>query len=145
MPATEQLHFSCTHSVLWQVVGQDEGATVPVEFTYSVKWKETDVTFDKRMDKYRRYQFLPQHLEVRLSGLGVSLRDAETAAGHCFLFAGRLSGSCSHIISMPPPGCFMKWQYQHVLHNHLPTITVTSVKACCKLPIDTLQCAARTD
>eukprot|EP00891_Asterochloris_glomerata_P007011 jgi/Astpho2/7011/Aster-01865 len=46
------------------VVGQDEGATVPVDFTYSVKWKETEVTFDKRMDKYRRYQFLPQHLEI---------------------------------------------------------------------------------
>lgn len=53
----------------WQVVGQDEGATVPVDFTYSVKWKETEVTFDKRMDKYRRYQFLPQHLEVRLDSL----------------------------------------------------------------------------
>jgi hypothetical protein len=46
------------------VVGSAEDALVPVEFTYSVKWKETEVTFDKRMDKYRRYQFLPQHLEI---------------------------------------------------------------------------------
>jgi hypothetical protein len=35
------------------------------EFTYSVKWRKSDVPYDKRMDKYRRYQFLPQHLEVR--------------------------------------------------------------------------------
>ena len=68
------MQLSCTHSVLWQVVGQDDGATVPVEFTYSVKWKETEVTFDKRMDKYRRYQFLPQHLEVRLIGVTVPER-----------------------------------------------------------------------
>ena len=39
---------------------------VPVEatFTYSVQWRETDTPYEKRMDKYRRYQFLPQHLEV---------------------------------------------------------------------------------
>ncbi len=38
----------------------------PVEaiFTYSVQWRETDIPYEKRMDKYRRYQFLPQHLEV---------------------------------------------------------------------------------
>ena len=33
-------------------------------FTYSVQWRETDIPYEKRMDKYRRYQFLPQHLEV---------------------------------------------------------------------------------
>ena len=39
---------------------------VPVEatFTYSVQWREIDIPYEKRMDKYRRYQFLPQHLEV---------------------------------------------------------------------------------
>ncbi len=31
----------------------------------SVTWKETTVPFEKRMDKYRKYQFLPQHLEAR--------------------------------------------------------------------------------
>ena len=91
---TQQLQFSRTHHVLWQVVGQDEGATVPVEFTYSVKWKETEVTFDKRMDKYRRYQFLPQHLEVRVDSLECPLRHVQRTSGHCLLFAGRLSGSC---------------------------------------------------
>ena len=35
-----------------------------VEFTYSVAWKETDLTYDHRMDKYAKYSFLPQHLEV---------------------------------------------------------------------------------
>lgn len=37
---------------------------VTAEFTYSVKWRETDTPYEKRMDKYRRYSFLPQHLEV---------------------------------------------------------------------------------
>ena len=36
-----------------------------VTFTYSVQWRETDTPYEKRMDKYRRYQFLPQHLEAR--------------------------------------------------------------------------------
>ena len=31
-----------------------------------VLWHESDVTFDKRMDKYRKYQFLPEHLDVRV-------------------------------------------------------------------------------
>ena len=46
------------------VVGSSPDATVTAEFTYSAKWKEAEITFDKRMDKYRRNQFLPQHLEV---------------------------------------------------------------------------------
>lgn len=35
-----------------------------VDFTYSVKWKETTIPFERRMEKYSRYSFLPQHLEV---------------------------------------------------------------------------------
>lgn len=35
-----------------------------VEFSYSVKWKKTPITYDHRMDRYSRYSFLPQHLEV---------------------------------------------------------------------------------
>ena len=38
-------------------------------FTYSVQWRETDTPYEKRMDKYRRYQFLPQHLEASLQTL----------------------------------------------------------------------------
>ena len=41
-----------------------EDKEVTVEFTYSVQWKATDKTFDKRMEKYSRYSFLPQHLEI---------------------------------------------------------------------------------
>jgi len=41
--------------------GVDEAT---VEFTYSVNWKESDVTFAHRMDKYRKYQFLKHHLDV---------------------------------------------------------------------------------
>ncbi len=46
------------------IVGASPDATIPAEFTYSAKWRETEVTYDKRMDQYRRNQFLPQHLEV---------------------------------------------------------------------------------
>lgn len=35
-----------------------------VKFTYSAKWKETDKSYDQRMEKYSRYSFLPQHLEI---------------------------------------------------------------------------------
>ena len=42
-----------------------EGDSVIVDFTYAVKWRETTVPFERRMDKYSRYSFLPQHLEAR--------------------------------------------------------------------------------
>jgi len=38
--------------------------SLQVSFTYSVKWKQTTKTFEKRMDKYSRFSFLPQHLEI---------------------------------------------------------------------------------
>eukprot|EP00243_Klebsormidium_subtile_P001828 TRINITY_DN1341_c0_g1_i1.p1 TRINITY_DN1341_c0_g1~~TRINITY_DN1341_c0_g1_i1.p1 ORF type:complete len:603 (-),score=198.88 TRINITY_DN1341_c0_g1_i1:363-2171(-) len=41
-----------------------EDAEVEVEFSYSAKWQEVDKPFEKRMDKYSRYSFLPQHLEI---------------------------------------------------------------------------------
>ena len=48
-----------------QVVDVSEGVgEVAAEFTYSVAWKSTPVPFSKRMDKYRKYQFLKQHLEI---------------------------------------------------------------------------------
>eukprot|EP00252_Welwitschia_mirabilis_P000896 TRINITY_DN10892_c0_g1_i3.p1 TRINITY_DN10892_c0_g1~~TRINITY_DN10892_c0_g1_i3.p1 ORF type:complete len:594 (+),score=64.95 TRINITY_DN10892_c0_g1_i3:213-1994(+) len=37
---------------------------IEVEFTYSVKWEKTDTPFEKRMDKYSKSSFLPQHLEI---------------------------------------------------------------------------------
>lgn len=43
------------------------GALAPLraDFTYSVSWTESDaVPFARRMDRYRRDTFLPQHLEV---------------------------------------------------------------------------------
>ena len=41
-----------------------EGENIIVDYTYSVKWKSTPTVFEKRMDKYSKYSFLPQHLEV---------------------------------------------------------------------------------
>ncbi|KAF5841834.1 putative transporter [Dunaliella salina] len=35
-----------------------------VEFSYSVKWRETKITYEHRMDRYARYSFLKEHLEV---------------------------------------------------------------------------------
>lgn len=41
-----------------------EGENIIVDYTYSVKWKATDIPYERRMDKYSQYSFLPQHLEV---------------------------------------------------------------------------------
>ena len=46
------------------LVDISEDKAIEVEFTYSVKWEPTTLTFDKRMEKYSRYSFLPQHLEI---------------------------------------------------------------------------------
>ena len=67
------------------IVGSSPDATVPAEFTYSAKWKESEITFDKRMDKYRRNQFLPQHLEV--AQLHLSYCSVLTYVHSCFQFA----------------------------------------------------------
>lgn len=40
------------------------GDSLAVQFSFSVKWKETAITYDRRMDRYSRYSFLPQHLEI---------------------------------------------------------------------------------
>lgn len=39
-------------------------APLRADFTYSITWTESDVPFSKRMERYRRDTFLPQHLEV---------------------------------------------------------------------------------
>ena len=50
-------------------ISEDTADEVKAEFTYSVRWHATEVSYDRRMDKYRRYQFLPQHLEVTSSAM----------------------------------------------------------------------------
>ena len=49
-----------------RTVDISEGDNTIVDYTYSVKWRETTIPFEKRMDKYSRYSFLPQHLEARV-------------------------------------------------------------------------------
>ena len=47
------------------VLPADALAPVRADFAYSITWTESDaVPFSKRMDRYRRDTFLPQHLEV---------------------------------------------------------------------------------
>ncbi|TYH10719.1 hypothetical protein ES288_A07G199500v1 [Gossypium darwinii] len=41
---------------------QDE--PVNVDFMYTVKWKETETPFEKRMDKYSESSSMPHHLEI---------------------------------------------------------------------------------
>jgi hypothetical protein len=41
------------------------GESMSVQFSYSASWIKTNITFDHRMDRYSKYSFLPQHLEVR--------------------------------------------------------------------------------
>ncbi|KAL4853449.1 Transmembrane 9 superfamily member 3 [Chlorella vulgaris] len=69
------IHFDVLHSkdqVIQVDISTDPSKTVDittadkaeVEFTYSVSWKGTDIPYERRMDKYAKYSFLPQHLEI---------------------------------------------------------------------------------
>ncbi|CAL0329857.1 unnamed protein product [Lupinus luteus] len=46
------------------VVDLTEDKEVDAEFLYTVKWKETDIPFEKRMEKYSQSSSLPNHLEI---------------------------------------------------------------------------------
>jgi len=46
------------------LVDLTEDREVEVEFSYSVKWKETETPFEKRMQKYSQSSALPHHLEI---------------------------------------------------------------------------------
>ncbi|KAL6002507.1 Cellular adhesion and filamentous growth protein [Asimina triloba] len=41
-----------------------EDADTDVEFSYSVKWRETDITFENRIETYSRSSSMPQHLDI---------------------------------------------------------------------------------
>ncbi|KAL9256164.1 Transmembrane 9 superfamily member 3-like protein [Drosera capensis] len=41
-----------------------EDKEVEVEFLYTVKWKETTISFENRMDQYSQLSSLPHHLEI---------------------------------------------------------------------------------
>jgi len=41
-----------------------KGSNATVDFSYSVKWRETHIELEDRMDRYTRYSFLPEHLEI---------------------------------------------------------------------------------
>jgi hypothetical protein len=46
------------------LVDLTEDKEVDADFMYSVKWKETDTPFEKRMEKYSFISSLPHHLEI---------------------------------------------------------------------------------
>ena len=46
------------------VVDLTEDKEVEAEFMYTVKWKETEIPFEKRMEKYSQSSSLPHHLEI---------------------------------------------------------------------------------
>ncbi|KAI4365802.1 hypothetical protein MLD38_021759 [Melastoma candidum] len=46
------------------LVDLTEDREVNVAFVFSAKWKETDIPFEKRMDKYSKSSFRPHHLEI---------------------------------------------------------------------------------
>ncbi|KAE8710116.1 Transmembrane 9 superfamily member 2 [Hibiscus syriacus] len=46
------------------LVDLTEDKEVDAEFMYTVKWKETDTPFEKRMEKYSMSSSLPHHLEI---------------------------------------------------------------------------------
>lgn len=41
-----------------------EDKAVDIEFTFSVTWKNTEIPFEKRMEKYSKSSSMPQHLEI---------------------------------------------------------------------------------
>ncbi|KAK9095601.1 hypothetical protein Scep_027070 [Stephania cephalantha] len=47
-----------------QMIDITDDKEVEIEFSYSVKWRETEITFDNRMERYARSSLLPQHLEI---------------------------------------------------------------------------------
>ncbi|XP_051140217.1 transmembrane 9 superfamily member 3-like [Andrographis paniculata] len=46
------------------VVDITDDKEVDVEFMYSAKWKESNIPFEKRMEKYSHSSSLPRHLEI---------------------------------------------------------------------------------
>ncbi|CAI7922826.1 unnamed protein product, partial [Closterium sp. NIES-53] len=56
--------YVATDADVMVVVDNSEDKEMEVEFTYSVSWSQTDKAFEKRMDRYMRYTFLPQTMEV---------------------------------------------------------------------------------
>lgn len=46
------------------LVDVTEDKDIDVEFSYTVKWKETTTPFEKRMEKYSQLSSLPRHLEI---------------------------------------------------------------------------------
>lgn len=46
------------------VIDLTEDKEIDAEFSYSVKWKETDIPFENRMDKFSQSSSLPHHLEI---------------------------------------------------------------------------------
>ncbi len=46
------------------VVDLTEDKEVEAEFMFTVKWKETETPFEKRMEKYSQSSSLPHHLEI---------------------------------------------------------------------------------
>lgn len=69
------IHFDVLYNndrVIEINVGTDSNALVDVtvdkemvvEFMYSVKWKETNIPFERRMEKYSKSSSSPHHLEI---------------------------------------------------------------------------------
>jgi hypothetical protein len=62
-----EVNTSTVNSDPKKTVDITDGESVKVQFSYSVKWRPTKITYDNRMDRYAYYSFLPQHLEVSSS------------------------------------------------------------------------------
>ncbi|CAG9464657.1 unnamed protein product [Pedinophyceae sp. YPF-701] len=59
-----EVHVAHDASEADDVVDITDGEPREVTFTYSVAWKPTTIPYAQRMDKYARYSFLPQHMEI---------------------------------------------------------------------------------
>lgn len=59
---------------------------VDIEFIYSVKWKETNALFEKRMEKYKQSSLLPQHMKIHQSTLTNSFATTLVLIGCLLMF-----------------------------------------------------------
>ncbi|TYH10720.1 hypothetical protein ES288_A07G199500v1 [Gossypium darwinii] len=62
---------------------QDE--PVNVDFMYTVKWKETETPFEKRMDKYSESSSMPHHLEIHWFSIINSCMTKRRLGGSTFM------------------------------------------------------------
>lgn len=72
------------------VIELTEDEEVDVKFMYTVKWKETESPFAKRMEKYTQSALLPHHLDIHRSSILYSCVEVLMLIGGLLMFYVRV-------------------------------------------------------